>query len=116
MKSNLLQIVVLLSLFSSFCTELLAEHEVFWRETATAKIKIMVDNDTVIGRWVFSKKSATGRGTARTQLRPERAFTNSQGMTMAWIRRGSFKLGSLPYKEARENLGFRCIVVPRQRF
>ena len=86
--------VVGILFFVGFLGLLRAEQEVFWRETATDKIKIIVEDDRVASRWVFPKKTVHGSKTGLNRLAVGKPFTNAQGMTMAWIPRGSFVMGS----------------------
>jgi len=79
-----------------------AEQEIFWRETTTEKIKIAVEEDRVVSRWVFPKKSAHGSKARVARLVPGKPLTNAQGMTMAWIPPGSFTMGSSDYEEGRD--------------
>ncbi len=87
---------ILITIFSFFLLVGIskAEKEVFWRETATDKIKIIVEDDRVTSRWVFPKKTVHGSKASLSRLMPGKPFTNAQGMTMAWIPPGSFTMGS----------------------
>jgi len=75
--------------------------EVFWRETATDKIKIFVRDDKVVKRWVFKKKAATRLMASQALLAPGETFPNSIGMDLVWIPTGSFVIGSPPDEPGR---------------
>ena len=67
-----------------------AEQEVFWRETASEKIKIIVEDEKVVSRWVFPKKTAHGERGNAERLLEGKPFCNSQQMKLNWIPAGSF--------------------------
>ena len=96
MKNNVLMTVFVVGVLFAigFLGTLHAEQEVFWRETATEKIKVIVEEDRVTSRWVFPKKTVHGSKSGLSRLEVGKPFDNSQGMTMAWIPPGSFVMGS----------------------